>query len=128
MSDSLGPPPLWATRLLCPWDSPGKKTGVGSHSLLQENLPYPGIEPGSPAFQADSIPSEPPGRASQVALVAKNLPANAGDLRDTGWIPGLGQCAGERLALYWEHRVLAAEPPAKSPEVAEPSMGLNLLL
>ena len=23
------------TRLLCPWDSPGKDTGVGSHSLLQ---------------------------------------------------------------------------------------------
>ena len=23
-------------RLLCPWNSPGKKTGVGSHSLLQE--------------------------------------------------------------------------------------------
>ena len=24
-----------ATRLLCPWNSPGKNTGVGSHSLLQ---------------------------------------------------------------------------------------------
>ena len=24
-----------APRLLCPWDSPGKATGVGSHSLLQ---------------------------------------------------------------------------------------------
>ena len=23
------------TRLLCPWDSPGKKTGMGCHSLLQ---------------------------------------------------------------------------------------------
>ena len=90
--------------------------------------PWGREQPGSPAFQADSIPSEPPGRASQVALVAKNLPANAGDLRDTDWIPGLGQCAGERLALHWEHRVLAAEPPGKSPEMAEPSMGLNLLL
>ena len=28
---------LWtvATRLLCPWDSPGKKTRVGCHCLLQ---------------------------------------------------------------------------------------------
>ena len=26
--------------------------------------------------------------ASQVALVVKNPPANAGDIRDTGWIPG----------------------------------------
>ena len=128
VSDSLGPHPLWATRLLCPWGSAGKNTGVGSHSLLQKNLPYSGIEPGYPAFQADSIPSEPPGRASQVALVVKNLPANAGDLRDTDWIPGLGRCAEERLALRWEHRVLAAEPPGKSPEMAEPSLGLNLLL
>ena len=23
------------TRLLCPWDSPGKNTGVGDHFLLQ---------------------------------------------------------------------------------------------
>ena len=28
------------------------------------------------------------GWASQVALVEKNLPANAGDVRDTGSIPG----------------------------------------
>ena len=27
-------------------------------------------------------------RASQVALVVKNLPANAGDIRDAGSIPG----------------------------------------
>ena len=35
-----GPQP---TRLLCPWDSPGKNTGVGCHALLQG----PGIEPES---------------------------------------------------------------------------------
>ena len=27
-----------------------------------ENLPDPGIEPGSPALQADALPSEPPGK------------------------------------------------------------------
>ena len=32
--------------------------------------------------------------ASQVALVVKNLPANAGDLRDMGSIPGLGRSPG----------------------------------
>ena len=128
--DSLQPP----ARLLCLWNSPGKNTGVGSHSLLlgifqtqgsnlglliagrffiiwatkealvnhccavlsrlqlsaaprilahqaplsvgfsrQEywsgllcpspgNLPNPGIKPRSPAFQADSLPTEPPGK------------------------------------------------------------------
>ena len=33
--------------------------------------------------------------ASQVALMVKNLPANAGDIRDAGQIPGLGRSPGE---------------------------------
>ena len=49
---------LQLTRLLCPQNSPGKNTGVGSHSLLQE------IEPRSPALKADSLPSEPPGKSN----------------------------------------------------------------
>ena len=32
--------------------------------------------------------------ASQVALVIKNPPANAGDVRDAGLIPGLGRHPG----------------------------------
>ena len=32
--------------------------------------------------------------ASQVALVVKNPPASAGDVRGTGSIPGLGRCPG----------------------------------
>ena len=44
-------------------DSPGKfLAGVSCHALLQRNLPNPGIEPRAPAFQADSLPSEPPGK------------------------------------------------------------------
>ena len=31
----LRPHGLWPARLLCPWDSPGKNTGVGCHFLLQ---------------------------------------------------------------------------------------------
>ena len=34
------------------------------------------------------------GAPSQVALAVKNLPANAGDLRDTGSIPGSGRSLG----------------------------------
>ena len=44
------------------WNSPGKKTGVGGHFLLQGDLPDPGIEPGSSELQADSLPSEPQGK------------------------------------------------------------------
>ena len=32
--------------------------------------------------------------ASQVALVVKNLPTNAGDIKDVGSIPGLGRFPG----------------------------------
>ena len=32
--------------------------------------------------------------ASQMALLVKNLPANAGDLRDAGWIPGSSRSHG----------------------------------
>ena len=35
VSDSLQPHGLWSARLLCPWNSPGKNTGVGDHFLLQ---------------------------------------------------------------------------------------------
>ena len=35
VSDSLRPHGLQPTRLLCPWDSPGKNTRVGCHVLLQ---------------------------------------------------------------------------------------------
>ena len=34
-------------------------------------------------------------KASQVALVVKNLPANAEDIRNAGSIPGLGRSPGE---------------------------------
>ena len=35
MSDSVRPHKQQPIRLLCPWDSPGKNTGVGCHFLLQ---------------------------------------------------------------------------------------------
>ena len=34
MSDSLRPRVLYPARLLCPWGSPGKNTGMGCHFLL----------------------------------------------------------------------------------------------
>ena len=38
LSDSSQPCGLQPTRLLCPWDFPGKSTGVGCHCLLQPYL------------------------------------------------------------------------------------------
>ena len=48
--------------LYSPWNSPGQNTGVGSFSLLQGNLPNPGIEPRSLTLHADSLPSESQGK------------------------------------------------------------------
>ena len=45
VSDSLWHHALWFTRLLCPWDFPGKNTGVGCHFLLQWNFPTQGSNP-----------------------------------------------------------------------------------
>ena len=46
MSDSLHTPWTVATRLLCPWDFPGKSTGMGCHFLLQGIFPTQGSNPG----------------------------------------------------------------------------------
>ena len=35
---TLQPHGLYPTRLLCPWNSPGKNTGVGCHFLLQKSI------------------------------------------------------------------------------------------
>ena len=40
--NSLRPHGLQPVRLFCPWDSPGKNTGVGCHALLQGILPTQG--------------------------------------------------------------------------------------
>ena len=38
--------------------------------------------------------------ASQVALVVKNLLVNAGDIKDTGSTPGLGETNGNPLQYH----------------------------
>ena len=44
--NSLQPHGLQPTRLLCPWDFPGKDTGVGCHFLLQGILTTQGLNAG----------------------------------------------------------------------------------
>ena len=41
---------------------PGKNTGVGCQFSSPGDLPNPGIELRSPALQASSLPSKPPGK------------------------------------------------------------------
>ena len=42
--------------MVCPWDSPGKNTGVGYHFLLQ------GLFPTQGALAGGFFPTEPPGK------------------------------------------------------------------
>ena len=49
-------------------DSPGKNTRVDCHALLQGILPISGIKPRSPELQADSLPSEPPGKPKDTGV------------------------------------------------------------
>ena len=58
--------------LLCPWDSPGKNTGVGCHALLQGIF----LTQGSNLhilcllrWQAGSLPLAPPGKPHQLMLI-----------------------------------------------------------
>ena len=61
MSNSLRPHGLQLTRVLCPWNSPGKNTGLRCHSLLQGNFPTQGSNLGLLHCRQKSLPSQPPG-------------------------------------------------------------------
>jgi len=49
-------------------DSPGKNYWSGLPCPPPRDLPNPGIEPRSPAFQADSLLSDPPGKPKNTEL------------------------------------------------------------
>ena len=74
VSDSLWPYGSEPTRLLCPWDSPEKNTGVGCHALLQGIFPTPGLKSESltsPALEAGSLLLVPPGKPHVPWLIPK---------------------------------------------------------
>jgi len=69
VSDSSWPRGLQPTRLLCPWASPGKNTGVGCHFLLQGIFPTQGWIPSLLCllrWQVDSLSLVPPGVCKDV--------------------------------------------------------------
>ena len=66
------PQRLQPARLLCPWNSPGKNTGMGSHALLQGIFPTPGIEPRSLAL-AGRFSTTEPREKPRVAMPLNNM-------------------------------------------------------
>ena len=53
---------LWSHGLDNSWSSPAQNTAVDSFIPSPENVPNPGIEPGSPALQVDYLPTELSGK------------------------------------------------------------------
>ena len=79
---------LFATHgLYNPWNSPGWNTGVGSRSLLQGNLPNPGIEPRSPTLQVDSLPAEPPVKLNNTGVGNLSLLQQIFPTQESSWGP-----------------------------------------
>ena len=71
MRDTLWPHRL-AYQTLCPWDSPGKKSGMGCHFLLQRIFLTQGSNPSLLCllqWQADSLPLAPPKKSNNKMLV-----------------------------------------------------------
>ena len=96
--DSLRPRGLLPTRLLSPWDSPGKNTGVGCCALLQGIFPTQRSNP-SPVFLLHW-------QASSLLLFfldssfGKESTSTAGD---PGSIPGSGRYAGEGIGYLLQY-------------------------
>ena len=82
MSDSLWLQGLQPARLLCPWGFSRQEYWKGLPCPPPGKLPDPGVEPGSPAFPADSSPVELSGERylSQVLKIA---------LQWTVWLDGI---------------------------------------
>ena len=75
VSNSLQPYELSPARLLCPWESPVKNTGVGSHSLFQGVFLTQEMEPASitsPALAGRFYTAEPPGKPCTLGQILRN--------------------------------------------------------
>ena len=71
LSDSLQPHGLQSTRLLCPWNCPGKTSGAGCHFLFQGIFPTQGSNQCLLCLlgqQADSLPLAPPEKLKSIRI------------------------------------------------------------
>ena len=81
--------PWTVARLLCPWDPPGKNTGVGRHFLLQVILLTQGSKPQFLRLlhqQTDSLPSEPAGASEGMFIICRHTSAVISE-HQGDWIP-----------------------------------------
>ena len=87
---------LYPSRLLCLWNSPGRNTGVGSLSLLQEIFLTLQWNPGLLHYkQMCYLPSEPPGKPKNTRVGTLSLLQGNFQFQESNW--GLLHC---RQILY----------------------------
>ena len=94
MIDSVSCYGLQPARFLCPWDSPGKNTGVGCHALLQRIFPTQGSNScllHLPALAAGFFPLVPPGK-----------PLYPYTFFQKGLTDGMG-CAGHSAKIWMQY-------------------------
>ena len=111
----LATPGTVAHLLLCPWDSPGKNTGVGCHFLLQGVFLTQGLSPGSPELQTDSLPSEPPGKSLvtpwEASILSLHCVPDRAWMR-TDWDSERSKC---NLQLFKFHNNRPSSPDMEAP-------------
>ena len=77
-------PPCPSIRI--PWNSTHKNTGVSCLFPCPGDLPNPGIKPGCPPLQADSLPSESPGKPKTVWFLPTLLLTLPSQTQTGGWV------------------------------------------
>ena len=80
MSNSSKVHGLQPTRLLCPWGFSRQEDWSGLPCPPPRDLPNIGIQPKSPALQADSLPCEPPGKPKTAGV--GHISLSPGELPD----------------------------------------------
>ena len=91
-----------AARLLCPWDFPGKNTGVGCQSLLQEIFPNQGSNPSSLHCQFSSI------QFSNSVVSDSLLPHESQYARPPCPLPTLGVHSNSCPSSWWCHPAISS--------------------
>ena len=96
---TLGPHGLQPTGLLCPWDFPGKDTGVGATSFFKGSS-----QPRSLALQADALPTEllrkPRKKLSKGDKSRESIPLVG---EQTGWENN------HRIRVFWQLRAESSQ-------------------
>ena len=103
MSDSEWLHGLYPVGQLCPWNFPGKNTGVGCRFLLQGIFPTQGsnlLILNLLYWQVDSLPLVPPEKPCDVYICDKTISVGQlirilATLRDRSW------CGGEDWLMWW---------------------------